>query len=99
MWQMAVLGSISACVCYFFFVGATHSPEGAKQHADKRSEKVRRLWTGSVCESQVLCSNSVRRLSLGFAGTVRAAFGTGQALEVSRSGSKERRAGDFSQVQ
>jgi len=84
VWQMAVLGSISACVCYFVFVGATHSPEGAKQHADKRSEKVRRLWTGSVCKSKVLCSNSVRCLCLGFAGAVRAAVGIGQALEVSQ---------------
>jgi len=96
---MAVLGSISACVFCFLFVGATHSPEGAKQHADKRSKKVRRLGTGSVCKSEVLCSDSVRCLCLGFAGAVRAAFGIGQALEVSRGGSKERRAGDFSRVQ
>jgi len=83
----------------FFFEGATHSLEGAKQHADKRSEKVTWLWTRSVCKSKVLCSNSVRRLFLGFAGVVWVTFGIGQALEVSQGGSEEHRAGDFSRVQ
>ena len=100
MWQALVLGSISARVFWlFFFVGATRSPEGAKQRAVKKSEKVRQLWTRSVCKSQVLRSNSARRVSLGFAGAVRAAVGIGEALEVSRGGSEERRAGDSSQVQ
>jgi len=52
---------------------------------------VRQLCAGSVCESKVLCSNSVRGVSLGFAGAERAAFGIGQLFDVSWGGSKEER--------
>jgi len=41
------------------------------------------LCAGSVCESKLLCSSSVRGVSLGFAGAVPAAFGIGQLFEVS----------------
>ena len=51
------------------------------------SEKARQLWAGSVCESKVLCSNSVKRISFGFAGAEWATCGIGQALEVSQGGS------------
>jgi len=92
------LGSISACAdCFDFIAGATHSLGGAEQCADMRSEKVRQLWAGSACESKVLCSNSVRGVSLGFAGAERAAFGIGPLFEVSWGGSEEERgARDFS---
>ena len=92
------LGSISACaVCFDFIAGAARSLGGAEQCADKMSEKVRQLWAGSSCESKVLYSNSVRRLSLGFAGAEWAAFGIGQLFEVSWVGSEEERgACDFS---
>jgi len=79
VWPMAVLGSISACaVCFDFIAGAAHSLGGAEQCADKRSEKVRQLCAESVCKSKLLCSSSVRGVSLGFAGAERAAFGIGQ---------------------
>jgi len=82
------------------FAGATCSLGGVKQHAEKRSEKVRRLWAGSASESKVLCSNSVRRFPVGFVGAVQAAFGVGWAIEVSWGGRKEQRGvGDFSQAQ
>ena len=100
MWQAAILGSISACGFCFDFVVAARSLRGAKQHAEKRSEKLRRLWARSVSESKVLCSNSVRRFPVGFAGTVQAAFGIGWAIELSWGGSKEQRGvDDFSQAQ
>jgi len=62
-------------------------------HADSKghsnmltSEKVRQLCAGSVCESKVLCSNSVKRISSGFSGAKRATCGIRQALEVSQGG-------------
>ena len=82
------------------FAGAAHSLGGVKQHADRRSEKVRWFWAGSASESKVSCGKSVRRFPVGFAGAVQAAFGVGWAIEVSWGGSKEQRgAGDFSQAQ
>ena len=85
-----VLGSISACAdCFDFIAGAAHGLGGAEQRADMRSEKVRQLWAGSACESQVLRSNGVRGVALGFAGAERATFGIGQLFEVSWAGSKE----------
>jgi len=69
--QAFVLGSISACsLCFDFIAGAAHSRGQVKRHADKRSEMVRLLLTMSVCKSKILCSNSVRGVSLGFAGVV-----------------------------
>jgi len=95
--QALVSGSISTCaVCFDFFAGAAHGLGGAKQNADKRSEKVRQLWAGSVWESKVLCSNSVRCVSFGFTGAVVNTFGIGQLFEVRWGGSKEERgAGDL----
>jgi len=92
------LGGVSACaLCFDFIAGATHSLRGAKQHAERRSKKV---CAGSVCKSKLLCSNSVRRVSLDFAGAVWAACGIGQLFEVSWSGSEEERGvGDFPRVQ
>jgi len=55
LWFWAV--SQHVLFALIFFVGAAHSFGGAKQHAEKRSEKVRQLCAGSVCESKVLCSN------------------------------------------
>jgi len=76
-------------VCLFAVIVADTACRlgGAWQYADQRSEKVRQLCAGSVCESKLLCSNSVKRISFGFAGAVWVAFGIGQALEVSQGGS------------
>jgi len=49
--------SMSCLLC--FFAGAAHSLGGAKQRADKMSEKVRHLWAGSVCKSK----STVQQLS------------------------------------
>jgi len=70
-------GAVSQHVLFaLIFAGAAHSLGGVKQHADRRSEKVR--WSGawSASESKVSCGKSVRRFPVGFAGAVQAAFGT-----------------------
>ena len=93
-WEMAVgVGRLcdfgqylSVCVFAVIVADATRRLGGAWQHADRRSEKVRQLWAGSACESKVLCSNSVKRISFGFAGAVWVTFAIGQALKVSQGG-------------
>ena len=94
-WEMAVgvgrlcgFGQyIRMCLFAVMVADAACGLGGAGQHADQRSEKVRQLWAGSACESKVLCSNSVKRISLGFTGAVWVTFAMGQALEVSQGGS------------
>jgi len=94
-WEMAVgVGRLcgfgqylSMCLFAVIVAGTACRLGGAWQHADQSSEKVRQLWARSVCESKVLCSNSAKRISFGFAGAVRVTFGIGQALEVGQGGS------------
>ena len=83
-----------------FSLQVSHSLGCAKQHADKRSDKVRRSWVGSASLSKVSYGTSMTRISLGFAGVVRPAFGIRPAFEVSQGGGEEvPGAGDLSAVQ
>jgi len=83
-----------------FSLQVSHGLGRANQHADKRSDKVRRSWVGSVSWSKVSYGTSMMRISFGFAGAVQLAFGIGLAFVVSPGGSEEvSGAGDFSAAQ
>ena len=94
---MAVSQHVSSTL---FSLQASHGLRHTKQHADKRSDKVRLAWVGSVSRSKVSYGTSMTRISFGFAGAVWPAFAIGPAFEVSWGGGEEPPgAGDFSAVQ
>ena len=98
--QAAILAVFQHVFSTLFYLQESHGLGCAKQHADKRSEKVRRSWVGSASLSKASHGTSMTRISLGFAGAVRPAFGIGPAFEVSQGGGEEAPgAGDFSAAQ
>jgi len=98
--QAAILARSQQVSSTLFSLQVSHGLGRAKQHADKRSDKVRWSWVRSVSWSKVSYGTSMMRISFGFAGAVQLAFGIGLAFEVSPGGGEEvSGAGDFSAAQ